>query len=136
MNADKPIGVARSKGDVLDDDSDERSYVDGHHLQRPAMPNNPEMTLFWKHLSTALADINTGDKTSKEALDQAAAADPRVAHRRPRGPSSEGRAQIEGGGGSVAEQALDDAAHPSTTPPRPTPSDLRAGGDAQRQRSR
>jgi len=74
MNADKPIGVPASKAMFWTMYSDEkiRTSMDTIYNGRP-MPNNPEMTLFWKHFSTALADINTGDKTSKEALDQAAA---------------------------------------------------------------
>jgi len=74
MNADKPIGVPASKAMFWTMYSDEkiRTSMDTIYNGRP-MPNNPEMSLFWKHLSAALYDINTGDKTSKEALDQAAA---------------------------------------------------------------
>jgi maltose/maltodextrin transport system substrate-binding protein len=38
------------------------------------MPNNPEMTLFWKHFSAALGDINADERSPKEAFDNAAAA--------------------------------------------------------------
>lgn len=92
MNADKPIGVPASKAMFWSLYSDERirTSMDTIYNGRP-MPNNPEMTLFWKHLSTALHDINTAERTPKDALDVAAAAiraelpaAPRAAVRPPR----------------------------------------------------
>lgn len=75
VNADKPIGVPASKAMFWSLYSDERirTSMDTIYNGRP-MPNNPEMTFFWKHLSTALHDINTVERTAKDALDMAAAA--------------------------------------------------------------
>ncbi|WP_082568474.1 maltose/maltodextrin ABC transporter substrate-binding protein MalE [Rhizobacter sp. Root1221] len=75
MNADKPIGVPASKAMFWTMYSDEkiRTSMDTIYNGRP-MPNNPEMTLFWKHFSAALGDINADERSPKEAFDNAAAA--------------------------------------------------------------
>ena len=75
MNADKPIGVPASKAMFWTLYSDEkiRTSMDTIYNGRP-MPNNPEMSLFWKNFSTALTEINNLEKAPKDALDQAALA--------------------------------------------------------------
>lgn len=75
MNADKPLGVPASKAMfwTLYSDPRIRTAMDAIYAGRP-MPSNTEMTLFWQHFSTALKDINAGDKPPKDALDIAAAA--------------------------------------------------------------
>jgi maltose/maltodextrin transport system substrate-binding protein len=75
VNADRPIGVPASKAMFWTLYSDEkiRTSMDTIYNGRP-MPNNPEMSLFWKNFSTALSDINNLEKTPKESLDTAATA--------------------------------------------------------------
>lgn len=75
MNADKPLGVPASKQMfwTLYADPRIRTSMDAIYAGR-AMPSNIEMTLFWQHFTTALRDINGGQRKPREALDMAAAA--------------------------------------------------------------
>lgn len=73
VNADRPIGVPASKQIFWDFFSDPqiRQAMEGIFAGK-AMPNNPEMQYFWKHLSKALNDIASGSAKPKAALEAAA----------------------------------------------------------------
>ncbi|HEV7915718.1 MAG TPA: extracellular solute-binding protein, partial [Albitalea sp.] len=72
MNRARAIGVPASKQMFWSMYSDPRirASMDSIYAGR-AMPNNTEMTLFWQHLTTALRDINAGEKP-RLALEAAA----------------------------------------------------------------
>ncbi len=72
MNRARPFGVPASKTMFwsLYTDPRIRASMDSIYAGR-AMPNNTEMTLFWQHLTSALRDINAGDKP-RQALEAAA----------------------------------------------------------------
>lgn len=73
MNADKPLGVPASKTMfwTLYSDPRIRTSMDAIYAGR-AMPSNTEMTLFWQHLTAALKDIHAGQKSPRDALNEAA----------------------------------------------------------------
>ncbi len=120
MNKDKPLGVPASKSMfwTLYSDARIRTSMDAIYGGRP-MPSNSEMTLFWTHLGTALADVVSKERTPREARPTASAAYRRPSRLLPRRASK-----------TAAGKSPDDRAGPSAGPYAAKPAAKCAGKPA------